>query len=156
MSQNPRLRNNQTLRSVSSQSKTAAQENQTVAVTMISSFFHAKKRNSPPVPKKRVTADAETIDIGKKELKKLIKKMKPVTPEKPHDPFKQHHANSSEATENSCVSLWQEQMKFHCVVGDHQSAMLVDRESCPTNPLPATPRGFCSFADCRFAENGTL
>jgi hypothetical protein len=46
-------------------------------------------------------------------------------------------------------------MKFFYLIGDLQSAMLVDRELCPVDPLPFKPTSFALYLNFRCEAKGT-
>jgi len=60
-----------------------------------------------------------------------------------------------ESTEKAYKDKWKELMKFFYLIGDYQSAMLVDRENCPNQPLPFRPESFAMYLDYRCGDAGT-
>jgi hypothetical protein len=64
--------------------------------------------------------------------------------------------NRDVTTEKGYKDKWKEMMKFFYMIGDYQSAMFVDREKCPTKPLPFRPDSFAMYLDYRCGEPGTL
>jgi hypothetical protein len=103
-----------------------------------------------------VVCDPSIISGGQQELDALIQCLNLSVPETPFDPFTLMTINRDVTTEKGYKDKWKEIMKFFYMIGDYQSAMLVDREKCPTKPLPFRPEGFAMYLDYRCCEPGTL
>jgi len=70
-------------------------------------------------------------------------------------PFSIMSVQRDASTEKAYKDKWKEMMKFFYLIGDYQSAMLVDREKCPNKPLPFRPDSFAVYLDYRCGVAGT-
>jgi hypothetical protein len=110
----------------------------------------------PPPARNAVVCDESIITEGKKKLEDLIHRLQLTRPNHPLDPFTSMTVMRVVTTQKAYKDKWKEMMKFFYMIGDYQSAMLVDRDLCPNNPLPFQPNSFATYLDYRCGEPGSI
>ena len=124
----------------------------------------------PPVKKKRRTdkevpkfggKNKSVVEIsprvfknGRNKCRSLIKKLRLTIPKKPIDIFEAVPNTLQPATKRAYVEKWKEMARFFYMIGCYQSAMLVDREICPTKPLPFRPESYALYISYRMSKPG--
>jgi len=113
-------------------------------------------RRHPPPARNAVVCEEQIVTEGKEKLDELILRLQLSQPSQPFDPFSIMTVQRDESTEKAYKAKWKEMMKFFYLIGDYQSAMLVDREKCPIQPLPFRPDSFAMYLDYRCGEPGVI
>ena len=129
-----------------------------------------KKKTVKVLPKKQKTSKPNrhpenttgikvfiTDDDFLKQRKKCVAYMKKCDKyqlKEPWNPFSVPQLCIEESTQYAYENCWKEMARFFYIIGDFQSAMLVDRKICPTDPLPFLPESFCLFMTYRCAQRG--
>lgn len=111
---------------------------------------------SPPI-RHSVNVEDSIIAAGRVQLNTLIERLElpKAPPEAPFDPFAMPTCKLAECTKREYKYKWTEMMKFFYLIGDYQSAMLVDRENCPVNPLPFKPSSLALYLNYRCGIPGS-
>jgi hypothetical protein len=114
----------------------------------------ARRRRVPPKRLHKVQVDLGIMSEGETKLDELIIKLGLEKPEQPYNPFDHQTVKHNAKTVGNYENLWAEMRKFYFLIGDYQSAMLVDRKRCPKKPLPFRPQSFALYLDYRFGTPG--
>jgi hypothetical protein len=116
---------------------------------------HNKMPRHFPKPHFSVNVDEQVIRHGKTQLKTKLESLGKFPPAEPFNPFLLPSCRIKECTQKEYSNKWHEMMKFFYLIGDLQSAMLVDRELCPVDPLPFKPTSFALYLNFRCEAKGT-
>ena len=119
----------------------------------ISTHKKKKKKSENPLGYKIFIPHSDYLEQRKKCLA-YIKQVGLSVPRVPYDPFKSHHVSIAPTTQAAYKRCWNDMATFFYMIGDFQSAMLVDRKICPTNPLPMVPQSFALYMTYRCAQAG--
>ena len=112
-------------------------------------------RKKPPAPKHKVRLSLDEFKKGRKKCRAHIRSCGKVPAVKPYDPFLSlQHVNLSASTKKVYKANWAEMTRFFYLIGCYQSAMLVDRAVCPSDPLPFRPESFSLYLTYRCAKKG--
>lgn len=65
-------------------------------------------------------------------------------------------SNKSQSTRDAMYLSWGEMFRFFLLIGDYQSALLLDDERCPMNPLPFKPLSYCMYLDYKCMIPGSV
>lgn len=114
-----------------------------------------RPRNSPP-RQEALKVDDRIVQAGRKQMLKIVDRLGLQRETSPYDPFRALTVHIESGTQKNYQLRWKEMMKFFYLIGDYQSAMLVDRLYCPKKPLPFRPESFAMYLDFRCGKAGTM
>ena len=113
------------------------------------------KRKAPPGRKHVISISDDDFKAGQKNAKALMRSLRQKVPRTPYNPFKEHHCQIAPSTQKTYRDLWAEMARFFYLIGCYQSAILADRQICPTSdPLPFRPESFAMYLTYRLAKKG--
>ena len=100
------------------------------------------RRKSSRQYKRKLELNEEVLRKGIAGMNKALKDLGQTKPSTPRDLFKINQATASlksESTKDSYVQVQGELLNFFLLIGDYQSALLVNDNFCPKSPPPFRP-----------------
>lgn len=104
-------------------------------------------------PKFDLVIPADIEEAGYQGVEAFIRDHNLDTTHKIHVRHTQKNANTGTIREYH--RRYTEMKKFCFLIGDYQSATLLDRSRCPSNPYPMKPETFITYLDFKYGRKGS-